>query len=226
MKDSKIFQHNSYKTLSGGFYEGTITWERARTYGNIGIGTLDKANGEVTILDGIAYHGDSQMNVRELASDEILSYVSLLEHQPFLTFEAENLTNEALFSKIVSEFPTENTVYSIKITGIFKNLISGCKNPDNTGIPYPEVFANQAVFEDEEAHGTMVGLWSPEFLADFYGNGPHLHFISDNRKLCTHVIDFETEKASVEIGMVNKLKQEFSLENENFRKMDFSNSGK
>ena len=62
--NSRIFQHNTFTTLSSGFYKGTITLKEALEHGSVGIGTLDTANGEVTIINGIAYHGDSENHVR------------------------------------------------------------------------------------------------------------------------------------------------------------------
>lgn len=60
MKTSKIFQHNTYTTLYGGFYEGTITAGEVLKHGLNGIGTLDGADGEVIILNGHVYHGSNE----------------------------------------------------------------------------------------------------------------------------------------------------------------------
>ena len=53
-----------------GFTKGTITAGEALKYGQIGIGTLDGADGEVIILDGTAYHGNSENQVRIVKPDE------------------------------------------------------------------------------------------------------------------------------------------------------------
>ena len=45
--NSRIFQHNTFTTLSIGFYKGTTPLKEALTHGKVGIGTLDTANGKV-----------------------------------------------------------------------------------------------------------------------------------------------------------------------------------
>ena len=108
--NSRIFQHNTFTTLSIGFYKGTITLKEALTHGKVGIGTLDTANGEVTIIDGIAYHGDSENQVRLVEENETMPYVTMVEHQPIVKFTDNSVSNsEDFLSALTKRFPTANT---------------------------------------------------------------------------------------------------------------------
>ncbi|MDU0400582.1 Alpha-acetolactate decarboxylase [Lactococcus lactis] len=95
--NSRIFQHNTFTTLSSGFYKGTITLKEALEHGSVGIGTLDTANGEVTIINGIAYHGDSENHVRLVEEDETMPYVAMVEHQPIAKFTDSSVSNSEDF---------------------------------------------------------------------------------------------------------------------------------
>ena len=218
---SKIFQHNSYTTLNGGFYKGTITLENALKHGNIGIGTLDGADGEVIILDGIGYHGSSENVVRTVKTDETLPYVAMVEHMKTKAFDVtENLDMTDLMTKIISEMPAKNTAYTISITGTFKTVTISSKPANNTK-PYAEILANQPYFTAENIEGTAVGIWSPSHLSGLYGNGAHLHFLSRDKTFGAHISDFLTENVHVEIGQIREIQQEFAVENDDFQTMEF-----
>ena len=219
--NSKIFQHNTFTTLSGGFYKGTITLKEALKHGTAGIGTLDTANGEVTIIDGIAYHGDSENQVRQVKADETMPYVAMVDHQPLIKFTDETVSKSDVFlSALTERFPATNTAYSIVITGRFKEMTISSKPANNTR-PYAEIMADQPYFTKEDVSGTMVGIWSPKHLTDLFGFGYHLHFVSDDKSFSAHVQNFITKNVSVEIGKISQIEQEFPVDDENFQKHSF-----
>lgn len=216
MTKSKIFQHNTFTTLSGGFYEGTISLAEALKHGAAGIGTLDTANGEVTIWDGIAYHGDAQNHVRQVEADETLPYVALVDHQALKTFtDSSSQPSEEFLSNVVAQFPTENTAYTIVIKGHFKSMTISSKPANNTR-PYAEILADQPYFTRENVAGTLVGIWAPEHLSDLFGAGFHLHFISDDKQFSAHTQNFITEDVTVEFGQIAQIEQEFPTGNTSF----------
>ena len=57
--------------------------------------------------------------------------------------------------------------------------------------PYPtlsEVTANQPVFEFQDAKGTLVGLWCPEYVQGLNAAGFHLHFLTEDKQAGGHVL--------------------------------------
>lgn len=244
MKKSRIFQHNSYRTLYGGFYEGTITAREALKHGAIGIGTLDGADGEVIILNGTMYHGDSDNHVNLVSSDKTLPYVALLDHQAQFELTADDLDFEKLLSamrldsplqrpsesgqssaesaKMTENISNPNVPYSIKIDGLFKQVEITSKTPNNTsGTPYLDILSKQPHFTKENVEGTIVGIWSPKHLESLYGSGFHLHFISADRKFGAHLANFTSGKVHVEFGQIDQMKQEFASDNAIFDQMNF-----
>lgn len=216
METSKIFQHNTFTTLSGGFYKGTIRLKEALQHGSAGIGTLDTADGEVTIIDGIAYHGDAHNQVRLVNDEETMPYVAMVDHHPLQTFTDQSVSNSKDFlAHLIEKFPTKNTAYSLVIHGKFKTVTLSSKPANNTR-SYPEIMADQPYFTKEEVEGTMLGIWSPEYLEDLFGSGFHLHFVSDDRTFSAHVQHFITKEVTVEIGQISQIDQEFPTDDETF----------
>ncbi|GBG97086.1 acetolactate decarboxylase [Lactococcus termiticola] len=217
---SKIFQEGSYRTLNGGFYEGTISLEEALTHGTVGIGTLDGANGEVIILDGIAYHGDAQNQVRFVDGKEKLPYVAVLEHQADKSFELKDLANDQALAEILGQLPSQSTAFSIALTGNFEKIEISSKPANNTEA-YPEIMAKQPHFTRENIKGSIVGIWSPNHLSGLYGDGFHLHFISEDKDFGAHLVAFDVVEAQAEVGQITDMTQHFPTDNENFQKFNF-----
>ncbi|MFC4652574.1 acetolactate decarboxylase [Lactococcus nasutitermitis] len=218
---SKIFQQGSYSTLYGGLYEGTITAEEALKHGRAGIGTLDGADGEVIIWDGVIYHGNSKNQVREVKAGETLPYVAVIEATTDITFDSNDLSFKNLLNNFLEKIPSKNTAYSLVISGEFHHVEITSKPEKNGERAYLDILAEQPHFTKENLSGTIVGIWAPEMFESLYGNGFHLHFISDDRAFGAHLVDFEATKVTVKIGQIDKMEQQFPITSETFQKMTF-----
>ena len=63
----------------------------------------------MTIINGIAYHGDSENHVRLVEEDETMPYVAMVEHQPIAKFTDSSVSNsEDFLSALTKRFPTKN----------------------------------------------------------------------------------------------------------------------
>lgn len=220
MKKSKIFQHNSYTTLYGGFYEGTITAREVLTHGAYGIGTLDGADGEVIILNGHVYQGDSKNQVRLVSADETMPYAATVEHHASVHLEHQTLSQETLLSVLTEKILSPNVPHTVLISGQFSKIEISSKPPKNTA-PYLEILAHQPHFTKTQIKGVIVGIWSPKHLESLYGNGFHLHFLSTDKTFGAHLVDFSAENVTVEFGEVGTMTQEFSENNTTFNTMKF-----
>lgn len=50
-----IFQHGTLELIMNGLYDGTTSLATILDNGDFGIGTLDRLNGELTIMNGKVY---------------------------------------------------------------------------------------------------------------------------------------------------------------------------
>ena len=56
---------------------------------------------------------------------------------------------------------------------------------------------DQTFFDFENVTGTVVGLYCPAYMSMLNAVGWHFHFISDDRQVGGHVVDFRFDKASI-----------------------------
>ena len=213
----KLFQHNTLAALMSGLYEGTLTIGELLKKGNFGIGTLSGINGELIVLDGKAYIATGDKKVRQVEDNETVPYAAVSHHEATLSFQQEEKNaSEELFKKIENEFNSENTFYTIKMTGDFDMMHVRMAPGAAEGEAFAKVAENQPEYKEENVKGTIVGFWTPEMFHGVSVAGYHLHFISEDFTFGGHVLDFIIDNGTVEIGAIDQLNQSIPVQDRKF----------
>ena len=199
-------------------FEGTLPIEELLQHGNMGIGTFHGLDGELVLIDGIAYQIKVDGSVNEVEPSINTPYAAVThfdgEHSIELT---THYSADTFKDKLVKEFTSENTFQAIQITGVFKKMF--CRSVEKQEEPYPrlvEVAEDQAEFRRDSVEGTLVGFYTPKVFGAVSVPGFHLHFLSKEKNFGGHVLDFEVEKVLVEWDEIETLEQHFPLRNKTF----------
>ena len=188
----RITQTSTIDALLAGAYDGQMTCREFLTYGNFGIGTFDKLDGEMIILDGKIYQIKSDGKVYRPALSTKTPFATVCNFQPDEQFpiqSADFKTAESIINKKVSN---QNIFLAVEISGTFKHI--KVRSVPAQQKPYPplaEVAKTQPVFEMNDVRGTIVGFRTPAFAKGLNVPGCHFHFLSDNFTFGGHVLDFE-----------------------------------
>ena len=202
-----LTQISTIDALMTGVYDGAATLGSLKEKGDFGIGTFNNLNGEMVLLDGVFYRITSTGAV-ELPGPETKT--------PFASvtfFDADRtalLGNGITFAQFAAKadnlLPTPNIFYAVKITGTFEIVRArSVAAQDKPYKPLLEVVKTQAVFEFTRVEGTIVGFRCPAYAKSINVPGYHLHFLSADRKMGGHVLDFKVIKAKLEIDDTNTL---------------------
>ncbi|KAI8476035.1 MAG: alpha-acetolactate decarboxylase [Monoraphidium minutum] len=188
-------------TLVAGLLKGDHTVSQALSHGDFGLGTLDQLDGEVVVLDGVAYH----------QNEDGTKVLSGSEPSPFMTvtwFDKTRATEvqlapaadfDSLQRQLLATFRTENCVYAIRITGKLPTLRvrAVCKQPDGT--PLIEAAAKQHVFDLAGEEGDLVGFWCPYYTGPgLQVPGFHLHYLSADRTRGGHVLQLSMAEGTAQ----------------------------
>ena len=125
-----------------------------------------------------------------------------------------------------TKLPSENLIYAIKIEGRFPSL--KVRSAARQNKPFPvltEAIKEQKVFELKDQEGTLVGFKFPSYAEGINVPGYHFHFLSKNKTLGGHVLDFQVEKAHIQIDKSHKFSMELP-ESEEFLKFRFEANAK
>lgn len=202
-----LVQIATFDHLNRGGYDGVTTTEQLSKIANFGIGTIQGLDGELILLDGIAYQAPARGLLRAVTPDELIPFATVTRFHPESTYAlAGPVANYVdLQAQISAWMPNPRSILAIKATGRFDHL--RLRAPERQVKPYPplaEALKTQAVFELDNLEGTLVGFRFPAHFSGVASPGYHFHFVSADRKHGGHVLEVSPRALKVEVEMVEQ----------------------
>jgi acetolactate decarboxylase len=194
-----LYQRSTIGALLAGVFDGTQTVGDLLHHGDFGLGTFNALDGELVVLDGIAYQVTSDGRARLVSHGKRTPFAAVTqfvaEHtlavgKPLRRQDAAALIHEAGRS--------ENITMAVRITGLFEHITMRTVAAQIK--PYPPLDeATRAEVEVTlaDVRGTLVGFRTPEFEHSIGVAGYHLHFLSDDRETGGHMLDFTLESGDI-----------------------------
>jgi acetolactate decarboxylase len=201
-----VTQVSTIDAILAGAYDGTMTLHELATYGNFGIGTFDKLDGEMVLFDGtfLQIKGDGNVVMPDLMAKT--PFASVVQFEKDITTKLPAGINYTALKTIVDEkAPTMNVFCAVQVTGTFRTMKT--RSVPAQKKPYPpltEVTKHQAVFNLKNVSGTIVGFRSPLYVKGINVPGYHMHFISDDFSSGGHILAFELETGTADIDTCNR----------------------
>jgi acetolactate decarboxylase len=222
-EEDMIFHYSVLKALDNGVLEGNLKAGELKKHGDFGLGTFNKLDGEMIVLDNVVYRVSPEGTIIP-ADDKILipySIVTFYNQDDTLSLSGE-IDYPVLKAYIDRRIPSRNLFYAFLISGEFEYIKCGGANIQER--PYDKsllkMLADRPVFEGKNIKGTLVGFWCPEYIGDINTAGFHLHFLSADHRIGGHLMEFTSR--SLEIGYDTKSTYKIFLpDTENFREAHF-----
>lgn len=206
------YAHEYYQTsllsaIMQGVYDGTVSIGQLLEHGDFGLGTFNALDGEMVVLDGVAYRldGDGKASV---ASDSALTpYAAVINFAPSVSLSVDApVGKEALEGALDAMAESKNLFYAVRFTGLIKHIkYRNVLRQERPYKPLLEVVKTQAEFELNDVKGTILGFRCPDYAVGIGVPGYHLHFISDDRTTGGHVLDYALSRGQVEIDHTSSL---------------------
>ena len=219
-----IYQFSTINALLEGVYDGEISCGELKERGDFGLGTFDRLDGEMVMLDGTIYQVEADGNVYEVEDNETSPFAAVTFFEP----DIEDTIDEQMDTQQMAEYiegllPSRNVMYAIKITGDFTHMKTRSVAAQEK--PYPrlvDVTKDQSVFEfNSSEEGTIIGYWMPDFTSGINVPGYHLHFLRGDQAAGGHIIDYMINSGKIEIDITDEIDLELP-ENEDYLRMDLS----
>ena len=189
-----LMQVSTIDALLAGVYDGQMTTGELLTHGNFGIGTFDALDGEMIVLDGTVYQALADGTVHVMPTDTTTPFAAVVNFDADQVADIDSYgeMNYSSFQTVVDEMePNQNLFIAIRFDDVFPTMkvrsVPGQKKPYP---PLADVVKYQAVFEYTNVTGTVLGFRCPAFVKGINVPSYHLHFISKDRKIGGHVLDF------------------------------------
>lgn len=219
-----IYQYSLMSALLVGETQGGLALEELTKRGDFGVGTFELVDGEMVMLNGIAYHMKHDGSTSVVPPDTILPYATVTFFKPTIMSEASHFTKDELQRHIEEVTPRAGNYFlAIRLDGKFKKMkVRVIKAQDVPGESIVEtVRKNQREIETENVVGTIIGFRAPECYQGVTVAGYHLHFINKERNVGGHCLAYEIEHVNIQVSIIRKLHTELP-DREDFYKADLS----
>ena len=202
-----VTQFSTIDAVLAGDYDGHVTLRELRRHGDFGIGTFDALDGEMVLLDGVFYQVRADGVVSRPPDSATSPFASVVSFHPDREVRIAQPTDFAALRGLVdAAIPNLNNFCAVKVVGRFASV--KVRSVPAQKKPYPplvEVTKNQPVFVGEHISGTLIGFRTPDFGKGVNVPGYHVHFLSDDRAVGGHVLDFKLEEGTVYLDYCSKL---------------------
>ena len=197
-----INQVSLLQGLTFGDYNGSVKVGRLKQLGDTGIGTFDRLNGELIMLDGVVYRARYDGAIEVVDNEETVPFANVTFLDADKTFELNSLNNigdlKTELNKKIKE-SGNNRFYVVRIDGTFDKI--GYRSEYAQKKPYKPLAkvmeTDQTFFENKNVKGTVVGLYCPEYMGDLNAVGWHFHFITADKKAGGHVFEVNAKNLTV-----------------------------
>lgn len=192
-KPDEFYHYSIWTALVNKIFDGNLTAKEAKTHGDIGLGTYNHVDGELIMVDGVLYQVPSSGEVKPVNDSMHIPYLNAAFFNKEFSYELNDKVNYDSLRKLIQQhFPSRNFFYAFKIHAEFDSLKLGSlqrqERPYQQGLD--SLLPNRPKFDHTNIAGTMVGFYCPDFIGDINVAGFHLHFLSDDRKVGGHVMEF------------------------------------
>ena len=185
-----VHQVSTLDMLLAGGYDGVASVGEVRQHGDFGLGTYDRLDGEMVILDGTVYQIRGDGSVRVASMGETTPYAMVTKFVPDAQFRVDQtVALEELEAELDRRLGNLNVFHAIRIDGVLPRVELRSLHAQHK--PYPDVekvTANQPTWNFENVAGTLVGVRSPSNVGTMALPGYHWHFISDDRAVGGHIL--------------------------------------
>lgn len=205
-----VTQVSTIDALLSGIYDGSMTLEELRNYGDIGLGTLNELDGEMILIDGKFYQIRADGKVYEPPVSMTTPFASVAHFKANQRIEVGNDTggplDYAAVQRLVNHAASNrNLLLAVVVKGHFKSMKT--RSLPRQRPPYPpltEVTRHQPEFSIPETFGTIVGFRLPDYIKGISVPGFHLHFLSEDCKHGGHILAFELLDGVIELDYCNR----------------------
>ena len=201
-----ITQVATIDALLTGVYDGHMSLQTLRGYGDFGIGTFEGLDGEMILLDGTFYQVRADGKIYKPALSIRTPFACVTK---FVADRREAIKNpidmKALEARIDALVPQPNRFCAFIARGEFNRV--KVRSVPAQGKPYPPLAAvtkNQPVFNLSKVRGALIGFRAPPFVKGVNVPGYHMHFLAADHSGGGHVLDFEMAGGTLEADTVHE----------------------
>jgi acetolactate decarboxylase len=190
--------------IRSGQYDALTTVGRLKDYGDFGLGSTERVQDELVILDGIVYAIPKTGKARIAEDKAGVAFCAIKFFKADKNLKLTNVKSLKKLEDLLDSVLTNNSFAAIKVSGIFSSAsYSSYHIQQKPYKPIEDVPITE--FKKENIEGTLVGYFTPESAKVINSPVYHFHFIDKNRGTGGHLREIEMKSVIIEIDYASDL---------------------
>jgi acetolactate decarboxylase len=203
----EVYQTSTMGALLDGVYEGDVTTRELLRHGDFGLGTFNRLDGEMLVLDGVCYQLRGDGSAKIAGPDEMTPFAALTWFHADHTIDLPAPCDRAALKALIDDsLESTNLMVAVRITGDFSMIrtrtVTEQRRPYR---PFTEATQDQQELTFVDVTGTLAGFRMPEFEQGISVAGYHSHFIDQDHQHGGHALDYRLVRGTVEISVRSEL---------------------
>lgn len=186
-------QYGVATAIAGGFYQGNLTVAELLTWGDFGNGAPAHLDGELTVINGKAWHSRAHHGTVEADPSLKLSYGGVTPFVPLVGYNLRGTFSKAEVEETLNRYLSlDNRMFGVKIEGEFDYIRTRAfpPVPEDCHTPVAELTDRQENGEYHHIRGTVISTKFPAWMNSVNVVGYHSHFLSEDGTVGGHLLDF------------------------------------
>ena len=199
-EDQTVFQTSTVNALMEGASTGDMTMGELKTHGDFGLGTFDGLDGEMIELDGKVFQVRSDGHAHPVEDSARTPFATVSFFKADETAQLDRLCDQTtMLAAVAAMLPSQNIFHAVRIEGRFAYVKTRAVAKQEKSVGLEDAAREEPIFEFHEVEGTVVGFFTPDYLAGVNVPGYHLHFITADRSAGGHMLDCRTTDVTIKV---------------------------
>ena len=208
---NRLYQYSIINALMDGVATGGIELSKLQQFGNNGLGTFESMDGEMTMIDSVAYQICGDGSMKKVTPSTLMPFAQVTRFKPTMSLSSVSLPDkEAVYRLAEEQFPHATNLYlALRLEATFASIkVRAVRGQTYKGQPLAELADSQSVNTYKDIKGTVFGFRSPPYSQGISVAGGHLHFVSEDRACGGHVLELEAMEAEMSGAVIKDIELE------------------
>ena len=185
-----LWQVSTLQSLMDGNYDGTVRVGELHGYGDCGVGTFDRIDGEMVVLNDTVFQCRYDGSVIVADESTTVPFANVARMGPTVCRDLRPSKSMDRLVRRLNRLIDPDGMYMVVLEGkVNGTTVRSEVAQDKPYKPLAETLASaERRFDYGATAGSLVGLYTPERMAESTGSGWHFHFISSDRRQGGHVL--------------------------------------
>jgi acetolactate decarboxylase len=203
----EVYQTSTMGALLQGVYDGEVTIRELLHHGDFGVGTFNRLDGEMVVLDGVCYQLRSDGSATIADREQKTPFAAVTRFHADHTLEVSARCDRAAVKALIDgALESTNLMVAVRVVGEFSMVRTRTVTEQHQ--PYrrfTEATQDQQEVTFEDVTGTLAGFRMPEFEQGISVAGYHSHFIDEDHQHGGHALDYRLVRGTVEMSVRSEL---------------------